>query len=161
MSNPTFSIIIPVYKVEKYLIQCLESVKNQTYCNYEVILIDDGSPDKCPIICDEFAESEPRCKVIHQQNKGLSGARNAGLKVAIGKFVYFLDSDDTIADNALEKIHYIFENKDVDIVGFNATVVEAGRTSILSTGNFSNRIEDGVEMRQVISQVRLSLLGVH
>lgn len=88
------SVIIPVYKVEKYLNQCVDSVLCQTYKNIEVILVDDGSPDKCPQICDEYAKKDERVRVIHQKNGGLSAARNAGIKVVTGDYVLFLDSDD-------------------------------------------------------------------
>lgn len=89
-----FSIIIPIYKVEVYLRECVDSVLNQSFQNIEVILVDDGSPDNCPLICDEYAEKDSRVKVIHQKNAGLSCARNAGLKEAAGEYVLFLDSDD-------------------------------------------------------------------
>ena len=79
MQQPLVSIIIPVYKVEKYLRRCLDSVQNQTYKNIEVILVDDGSPDNCPKICDEYAAKDPRFHVIHKENGGVSSARNAGL----------------------------------------------------------------------------------
>lgn len=83
------SIIIPVYKVEKYLNECVQSVVNQTYKDLEIILVDDGSPDKCPEICDEYAKQDKRIKVVHRKNGGLSAARNSGLKIASGKYVYF------------------------------------------------------------------------
>lgn len=89
-----FSIIIPIYKVEQYLRQCIDSVLAQTYTNFEIILVDDGSPDGCPAICDEYANKDSRIKVIHKPNGGLSDARNAGLEVAKGEYVMFLDSDD-------------------------------------------------------------------
>lgn len=88
MHTPMFSIVVPVYKVEKYLLKCLESIESQTYSNYEVILVDDGSPDQCPAICDRFAQTDSRYKVIHQLNKGLSGARNTGLQMAKGRYIY-------------------------------------------------------------------------
>lgn len=89
-----YSIIIPVYKVEKYLRQCVDSVLTQTLDDYEIILVDDGSPDGSPVICDEYAAKDGRVKVIHKKNGGLSSARNAGLDVAEGEYVIFLDSDD-------------------------------------------------------------------
>ena len=93
------SFIIPIYKVEQYLEQCVNSVLNQTYKDIEVILVDDGSPDNCPKMCDEFATIDNRIKVVHKPNGGLSDARNAGLKVAIGDYVIFMDSDDFWTDN--------------------------------------------------------------
>lgn len=148
MDKPMFSIIIPVYKVEKYLTKCFESVKNQTYTDFEVILIDDGSPDNCPAICDSFVEIDSRCKVIHQLNQGLSGARNTGLKAATGRYVYFLDSDDTIESNLLENVVQMFETYEVDIVGFDAVVSSADGTHILSTGKNTGKVENGVEIAQ-------------
>lgn len=100
-----FSIIIPVYKVERYLPQCIDSVLKQTFRNFEIILVDDGSLDKCPAICDEYAERDSRISVIHKPNGGLSDARNAGLNIAQGEYVLFLDSDDWWDDcDALKKI---------------------------------------------------------
>lgn len=98
------SIIVPVYQVEDYLGECLESVLNQTYSDYEVILVDDGSPDGSGAICDGYAERDPRFSVIHKENGGLSSARNAGLEAARGDYVYFLDSDDIISPRLLETV---------------------------------------------------------
>ncbi len=96
------SVVIPVYKVEKYLDECLESVVNQTYKNLEIILVDDGSPDNCPKICDEWAKKDNRIKVIHKKNGGISDARNAGIKEATGNYISFVDSDDYIEKNLYE-----------------------------------------------------------
>jgi len=90
------SVIVPVYKVEEYLRECVDSIISQTYRNLEIILVDDGSPDNCPAICDEYAEKDKRIIVIHQQNGGLSAARNAGLDIASGEFICFVDSDDVL-----------------------------------------------------------------
>lgn len=97
--NVRFSIIIPIYKVEKYLCECVDSVINQTFKNIEIILIDDGSPDNCPKICDEYARKDSRIIVMHKENGGLSSARNAGLEIATGEYVIFLDSDDYYCKN--------------------------------------------------------------
>lgn len=90
------SIIVPIYKVQEYLNECIESIVNQTYKNIELILVDDGSPDKCPQMCDEWAGKDNRIRVIHKENGGLSSARNAGLDIIKGEYVAFVDSDDFI-----------------------------------------------------------------
>lgn len=97
------TVIIPVYKVEKYLERCLESVVNQSYSELEIILVDDGSPDRCGVICDKWVQKDNRIKVIHKKNEGLGCARNTGLENASGKFVIFVDSDDYIKVNACER----------------------------------------------------------
>ena len=98
---PKFSIVIPVYKVEKYLHQCVDSILGQSYQNFEVILVDDGSPDRCPEICDEYVKLDSRVRVIHQQNAGQACARNAGIHVSLGEYVLCIDSDDNLDDSTL------------------------------------------------------------
>lgn len=93
------SVIIPVYKVEKYLARCVDSVLGQTFSDFELILVDDGSPDKSPEICDNYAKKDSRVKVIHKENGGISSARNAGLEVCKGDYIFFIDSDDWLSDN--------------------------------------------------------------
>lgn len=111
MNDDKISIIIPIYKVEKYLSNCIDSVLNQTYKNMEIILIDDGSPDQCGVIADSYKEKDRRVRVIHQENGGLSDARNSGIEVATGKYIVFVDSDDMISEEFVEKMHrYILEN---------------------------------------------------
>lgn len=105
IKQPTFSIIIPVYKVEKYLDRFLDSVMGQTYKDYEVILVDDGSPDSSGAICDEYASRDSRLKVIHKPNGGVSSARNKGIDEARGEWLLFFDSDDVVRKDALELIH--------------------------------------------------------
>lgn len=112
------SIIVPIYKVENYLIRCIESIVCQTYENIEIILVDDGSPDKCPMICDEWAKKDERIKVIHKKNGGLSDARNAGITIAQGEFLLFVDSDDCIEKDLCESCMNVMD-ADVDIVAFN------------------------------------------
>lgn len=114
------SVIIPVYNVEKYLHECIDSVINQTYKNLEIILVDDGSTDSSGEICDEYIEKDDRITVIHQKNGGLSVARNTGLSEANGNYVYFLDSDDYIAENTLETLLEIGKKDNSDIVFFDA-----------------------------------------
>ena len=118
--NPLVSIIVPVYKVEEYLDECIESLVNQTYRNIEIILVDDGSPDNCPKMCDDWVARDDRIKVIHKSNSGVSSARNEGLNVANGAWIWFVDSDDTVSITALEKLTKYVD--DVDLVVFNAKV---------------------------------------
>lgn len=110
------SIIVPVYKVEKYLSRCIKSIISQTYRNLEIILIDDGSPDNCPQICDEFAEIDCRIKVLHQSNMGLSKARNKGLEICTGEFIAFVDSDDFINIHVIERWVRLLERYNADMV---------------------------------------------
>lgn len=100
--KPLVSVIVPCYKVEQYLPNCIESIINQSYENWELILVDDGSPDKCGDICDEYAKQDNRISVIHKENGGLSSARNAGMKIMEGDFVTFLDSDDYLHMDTLK-----------------------------------------------------------
>lgn len=109
------SVIIPVYKVEKYLRRCLDSVLNQTYQNIEIILIDDGSPDKCPEICDEYEKRDKRIRVIHKKNSGLADVRNIGVECASGEYISFVDSDDFIANNYLEVLYEGLKTHGADI----------------------------------------------
>ena len=99
---PQISVIVPVYKVEKYLRECVDSILAQTYRDFELILVDDGSPDNCGAICDEYAAKDSRIRVIHQENQGLSGARNSGIDIARGEFITFVDSDDLVDCRYLE-----------------------------------------------------------
>ena len=118
---PFFSIIVPVYRVEQYLHQCIESVLAQTFKDYELILIDDGSPDNSPQICDEYRAEHAQIRVIHQKNKGLSAARNKGMMLAEGKYVMFLDSDDFWDDiYALDHLYKNLYDSKIDILIMNS-----------------------------------------
>ena len=99
--NELTSVIVPIYNVEKYLDRCVESLVNQTYQNLEIILVEDGSPDRCPEICDEWVQKDSRIRVIHKPNGGVSSARNAGLEKAQGEWVFFVDADDLLPEDAL------------------------------------------------------------
>jgi len=102
MEQPVFSIVVPVYKVEKYIRTCVDSLIHQDFNSYEIILVDDGSPDSCPGICDEYASENENVKVVHKKNGGLVSARNAGLKAATGEYVFYVDSDDSLKSGALK-----------------------------------------------------------
>lgn len=118
------SVIIPVYNVEKYLRECVDSVLAQSYKNYEIILVDDGSTDTSGEICDEYAEGYTQVSVIHKSNGGLSDARNTGLKHSSGEYVYFLDSDDFIVQAAFEKLVSLAEREQTDLIFFDAVSFE-------------------------------------
>lgn len=107
------SVIVPIYKVEKYITKCIDSIVNQTYKNIEIILVDDGSPDNCGHICDEYAKKDSRIMVIHKQNGGLSSARNAGLDVAKGQYICFIDSDDYMDEKYIEIMAKNIEQVDI------------------------------------------------
>jgi len=112
-----FSIIVPIYKVEKYLDGCIQSVLSQTFSDYECILVDDGSPDNCPAMCDEYAKKHEKIKVIHKENGGLSDARNAGILQASGEYVVLLDSDDKFADvDALQNLFNVIQKYKTNVV---------------------------------------------
>ena len=120
--KPFVSVIIPVYKVEPYLRQCVDSVLAQTYRNLEIILVDDGSPDGCPAICDEYAAKDARVRVIHKENGGLSDARNAGIRAATGEYLLFLDSDDYLENKCsyiTDVIDFILRTR-LDVYFFTA-----------------------------------------
>lgn len=114
-TNDLISIVVPVYKVEDCIRTCIESIVKQSYTNIEVILVDDGSPDMCGSICDEYADKDTRIKVIHKQNGGLSDARNAGIDIATGKYISFIDSDDYIKSDCIEKLYNSIVNNQCDI----------------------------------------------
>ena len=116
MNNPLISVIVPVYKVEKYLPNCIESVQRQSYYNWELILVDDGSPDRCPQICDEYASHDDRIMVIHKENGRVAKARNAALRVAKGAYITFLDGDDYLHKDYMKVMLNTMTNKQVDIV---------------------------------------------
>jgi glycosyltransferase involved in cell wall biosynthesis len=112
---PLISVIIPVYKVERYLKRCVDSVLNQTYTNLEIILVDDGSPDLCPKICDDYATLDSRVKVVHKENGGLSSARNAGLDICKGEYIAFVDSDDLVSKYFIEFLYQAVVKKNVNV----------------------------------------------
>ena len=114
-----FSVIVPIYNIEKYLCRCIDSVLAQSFADYELILVDDGSPDRCPAICDAYAQKDARIKVIHKENGGLVSARQAGIREAVGDYVFHLDGDDAICDDALESAYEIIRDMHPDMVSFS------------------------------------------
>lgn len=146
-----FSIIVPVYRVEEYLHECIESVLNQTYEDYELILVDDGSPDFCPQICDIYAYEDSRIRVIHQKNRGVSSARNIGLSESTGKYIVFLDGDDVLCADVLLKIDAIIhENANPDIIIGNIVHWDGKDDKII--------VDNGKYMRQ---QEDKSIFGIN
>lgn len=117
--QPLVSVIVPVYKVEAYLQTCVDSILEQPYENIEIILVDDGSPDRCPMICEEYAKKDPRIRVIHQENRGLPGARNTGLRAASGEWIICADSDDLWKSDLLESVMAVASDA-VDLIAFSA-----------------------------------------
>ena len=115
------SVVVPVYNVEKYIDKCINSIINQTYKNLEIILVDDGSPDNCGKICDEYAKKDNRIKVTHKENGGVSSARNIGIKNATGDWLTFVDADDWIENNFVEQLLKIGnqENAEIVLCGYN------------------------------------------
>ena len=118
--NPRFSVIVPIYNIEAFLPQCIESILRQTYTEFELILVDDGSPDDCPKICDYYAKIDPRIRVIHKNNGGATSARRDASLIATGNYVCCIDGDDWIAPNYLEIMANSIEMHDVDIVCCNS-----------------------------------------
>lgn len=120
MNRPIISVVIPVYNVEAYIERCVNSVRNQTVENIEIILIDDGSPDQSPVLCDQYAEKDRRVRVIHKKNGGLASARNRGITVATGKYIFFLDSDDWLEKDGLQQLYELAQKYQVDFVRYRA-----------------------------------------
>lgn len=140
MSSELISIIVPVYKVEKYIDRCVESIINQTYKNIEIILVDDGSPDNCPKICDEWAKKDKRIRVIHKENRGVSSARNVGIDVAKGKYIGFVDSDDYIEKEMYEMlVRAINSDRKIDL-------------AVCDIKDDNNSVESNTEVFEIIDK---------
>lgn len=150
------SVIVPVYNVEDYLIRCVRSIQNQSYKHLEIILVDDGSPDRCPQMCDELAEKDPRIKVLHKKNGGLGFARNSGLDVAIGEYVTFIDSDDWISETHIENLYCALVQNSADAVIGSHTRVRSDGIRFASFVNSQEGIYIGEE---VVNKIVLSLFG--
>lgn len=137
--DPLVSVIIPVYKVEAYLDQCIQSVRSQTYTNLEIWLIDDGSPDRCPEMCDRYAAQDPRIHVIHQENQGQGVARNAALDRCTGAWIAFVDSDDWIDPDTYMTMLAFAAEKDLDCVYCAARVVREGEDQEIRFREYPDR----------------------
>ena len=144
---PKISVIVPVYKAEQYLSQCVGSILGQTFSDLELLLIDDGSPDNCPQMCDEFAKADPRIRVVHKKNGGVSSARNAGLDAAIGEYVTFVDSDDWVEKNMYEDMMTQAEEFDCDVVMCDCVKEYSGQNIL-----YSHDIRSGFYSREKLEQ---------
>lgn len=151
------TIVVPVYKVEKYIDRCIKSILNQTYKNLEIILVDDGSPDNCGKICENYAQKDKRIKVVHKENGGLSDARNAGISISNGKYISFIDSDDYIDPEYIELLYKTIKKDKSDmaisshkVIYENGTVLEKAtkEESILKPKEVLKRIlyDDGIDL---------------
>ncbi|MBQ2941566.1 MAG: glycosyltransferase family 2 protein [Clostridia bacterium] len=145
-----FSVIVPVYKVEEYLSKCIESVLGQTFSDFELILVDDGSPDSCSSICDSYKAKDNRVKVIHKENGGLASARRAGIKLASGNYVFNLDSDDLIEKDTLECAHKIIEEFSPEIVSFAYRWVKNGNTLCITDDTLPEGLYSGADIEKHI-----------
>lgn len=135
-NKPELSIIVPVYNVDEYIRDCLNSIKNQTFKNWECILIDDGSTDFSSKICDSYARKDDRFKVIHQKNKGVSAARNVGIDMSAAPLISFIDPDDFVSPNYFELLISPFSDNNIDVtVSRISTVRENGTESFLGFGS--------------------------
>lgn len=130
MKTPLISVIVPIYKVEQYLDECVQSIRNQTYTNLEIILVDDGSPDNCPEMCDNYARQDSRIKVIHKKNGGLCSARNAAISIAKGDYIGFVDGDDYISDTMYEELLKACEEHGAGIAYSNFMSVDNNRVKL-------------------------------
>lgn len=150
------TVIVPVYKVEKYLKRCVESVRQQSYENLEIVIVDDGSPDNCPQMCDDFAALDKRIKVVHKQNGGLGFARNSGLSVATGDYVTFVDSDDWISQDHIENLVNAIEKYSADAVIGAYTVAETAGVYTQCGLSLKEGLYEGEE---ITKNILLPLIG--
>lgn len=151
---PIISIIVPVYKVEAYLGRCVESLRKQTFENIEIILVDDGSPDSCPQLCDALAKQDSRIRVVHKENGGLSSARNAGLNIATGTYVGFVDSDDDVEPDMYEKMLAVMESQRVDFLMSDYLRIPAeGAPYLKSTNIRGGRYDKEALRREIFPQL--------
>lgn len=149
MRKGLVTVVLPVYGVEPYLDQCIESVVAQTYPNLEILLIDDGSPDRCPEICDRWAEKDPRIRVIHKQNAGLGMARNTGIEEAEGEYICFFDSDDYVAEDTIEKVYGLAVKEQSELAIFGLKALDAkGNVKNCFIPQYGYRTYQGKEVQE-------------
>lgn len=149
MTEPLVTVIIPVYNVEKYLDRCVESVVGQTYRNLEILLIDDGSPDNCPAMCDAWAQRDSRIQVTHQKNAGVGMARNAGIEKASGDYLYLLDSDDYIAPETIGACCRAALEEKADVVVFGLKSLDKNGKTRLTAKSDKRKCYGSAEVREV------------
>lgn len=149
MLEGLISIVLPIYNVEMFLERCLNSVTCQTYGNLEIILVDDGSTDKCPEICDHWEAKDPRIKVIHKKNAGLGMARNSGIECASGEYICFFDSDDYIVPDAIEKIYFSINKEKADIAIFGyKNITKEGKVESIVVPQTDRAVYSGAEIQE-------------
>ena len=155
MDQPLISVIVPIYNVEEYLDRCVESIVNQTYKNLEIILVDDGSPDNCPQMCDNWAEKDSRIKAVHKENGGLSDARNAGMPFATGEIISFIDSDDWIELNMFETMLNRMIEDNSDIVSCGVKWVEEDGCLIRDVTSENEVLDNKTAMKELLNDSKL------
>lgn len=155
MNIPQISFIVPVYNTEKYIYQCVNSILEQSFQNFEIVLVDDGSRDSCPFICDDYAGKDNRIKVIHQKNKGVSAARNRGIQEASGEFVYFVDSDDWIEQDEISRLYTEAVKTKADVI-FTDCYEQYDNGAMKRIHLYSNKFE--TENKDFIRWIQRSIL---
>lgn len=155
MNTPLISIVVPIYQIDRYIGICIESLLNQTYDNLEIILVDDGSPDRCPEICDLYASKDARIKVIHKENGGLVSARKAGLLSATGKYVGYVDGDDWVGAGFVDALYTAISTADADIAagGFS-------RDLFARTAHFTDKMPCGVYEGDRLDDLRCKMISL-
>ena len=150
------SVIIPVYNVERYLDRCVDSIRKQTYRNLEIILVDDGSPDRCPELCEQIKMQDSRVKVVHKENGGLGFARNSGLEVVTGAYVTFIDSDDWISEDHIENLYREAKRSSADVVIGSHTIANADGSMQTRLAGLKTGVYAGDE---ITTKILLPLIG--
>lgn len=154
MKEPLISVLVPIYKIDRYLGICVESLLNQTYKNLEIILVDDGSPDRCPEICDLYASKDARIKVIHKPNGGLVSARKAGLMAAKGEYIGYVDGDDWVGPGFYHSLYCSLRESDADIA-----IAGFSRDLFASTKNILNAIPSGVYEGEALDCIKKKMIS--